>query len=165
MNLGFELEFAASIPDRNAIERTQFPTMFSLGGDNSAALPGMVVCEMRAGIFTQGFPANKFKTMLEIIKRNNGVVHPTCGFHIHFSNAGIMNPAKMMEFLNKRRLNWISRKQWCGGHWGVRYAPFRQVLGDHYEIRVFNATLKLRGLEQMFRIAERAIEESREGSR
>lgn len=166
---GFELEFAANPGVREILNRN-IPSGFIVGTDCTAGIGSMQGLELRTTKeFKQGLPREKFRTILEMIRIYDGMVHKTCGFHIHFSGFGIIDELRVCDFVrSKKNLWWHSRNKWCNrSDSDFKYKIIRKVGGfiytptgyDHYEIRCFNATLNLRGICQMYKIARQAIKE------
>jgi len=158
MKWGFELEFAAPGVARKQLNET-LPSGFYCGIDHSANHGNNHGLELRTNkIFRQGLPRKKFAQSIDLIRSNNGYIHKMCGFHVHFSGFGEMDMRKILEFFNSlRSSNWRSRRSYCGYDLGSRYAPVRLVEGDHYEIRVFNASLSLRAICHHYALTRRAI--------
>lgn len=156
---GFEIEFCANYGVRERLN-SLIPSGFEVGTDRSADYRGKQGLELRTNkIFKQGLPRNKFKKCFELIKQFEGHVHPGCGFHIHFSDCGWINTAHARNLLGQK-FHWKQRDPYVSsGGWNWKYMPIRHIEEDHYEIRIFNSTLNMRGLCQMYKIARKLIQQ------
>ena len=153
---GFELEFAAPRGKRSIIDQN-LPNGFVCGTDVSANKKDNQGLELRSAIFRQGLPRQKLAKCIKIIKQNEGFVHPVCGFHVHFSGFGEINMLKVVEFFNNmKNTNWRSRSSYCRSEWG-KYQIIRKLEGDHYEIRIFNSSLKMRAICHYYALTRKAI--------
>ena len=158
---GYELEFGCKVSQR--IREIKLPDGFVSGTDYSANFGMYRGYELRSSVFEE-FPVDKFKKCLKISKNKGGRIHKMCGFHIHFSGYEFKP-----EELNKKLIDikrWNSREQYAKDHavypgFRDKYCRLRRVENDHWECRVFNASLSIRALTNYDRTLRRLIMTSR----
>lgn len=97
------------------------------------------------------------------LKANQAASNKSCGLHIHFSGVGEIDIRELGAILLKSRQNWKSRAGYCGC-WGTRkYKPVRKIVDyichDHYEVRLFNGTIKYRAIQGYIRTLEQALKQ------
>jgi len=161
---GFELEFCSSllptiISTNLDVYFGSDNTKWTLAHDGTARGFGKMGYELRTPIFTE-FPLHQLKEKLNKLIKLDASTHSRCGLHFHFSlQKGVhLNATQLEQQLRQMKMPRHQRQVYCNKKEG-KYRPLRCVNADdlHYEIRIFNASLKLRAIHQNWKTCNKLV--------